>query len=142
VTDNPTAGNPATPTFGPYSPVRRAGSTYYTAGQVGVDPATGTAAGDVTTQTKQALENLKTVLAGVSLGMDDVVKTNIYVADMADFAAVNQVYVDYFAEPRPARSTVAVKELPRVGNGVPILVEIDAVAHKESASESAETGAA
>lgn len=122
---------PAGQTFGPYAPVRRAGNTYYTAGHVGVDPATKTAAADITGQTKQALENLKYTLATMSVGMDDVVKTTIFLADMADFAAMNDVYLGYFSEPRPARSTVAVKELPRVGGKVPILVEIEAVAYEE-----------
>lgn len=121
-----------TQTFGPYSPLRRAGNFFFVAGQVGVDPDTRTAQAGVIEQTTQVLENLKHVLATAGLTMDDVVKTTIFLADMSDFASVNDVYVGYFNEPRPTRSTVCAKELPRVGGEVPILVEIDAVAYKET----------
>ncbi len=116
-------------TFGPYSPLRQAGDLFFTAGQVGVDTASGNAEPDISRQTTQALANLAGVLQTVGLNLNDVVKTTIYVTNMGDFAAVNEVYVTHFAEPRPARSTVAVAELPRVAkNGVPLRVEIEAVA--------------
>lgn len=119
---------PPSKTFGPYSPVRRAGNLYFTAGQVGVDPATGTADPDVVQQTKQALDNLAAALARVDLTLDAVVKTTIFVTDMGDFAAINEVYMSRFVEPRPARSTLAVRELPRVAKDVPLKIEIEAVA--------------
>jgi 2-iminobutanoate/2-iminopropanoate deaminase len=117
-----------TPTFGPYTPVRQAGNLYFVSGQVGVDPATKTASSDVAEQTHQVLTNLKNVLASVDLSLDQVVKTTIYITNMADFAVINEVYVGYFAEPRPARATVAVKELPRVAGDTPIKIEIEAIA--------------
>jgi 2-iminobutanoate/2-iminopropanoate deaminase len=119
---------PLPKTFGPYSPVRRAGNLYLTAGHVGVDPATGQADSDVVAQTATAIANLQTTLATVGLALDDVVKTTIFVTDMTDFGAVNEEYLKHFKEPRPARSTVAVKELPRVAAGVSLKIEIEAVA--------------
>ncbi|MEK7152903.1 MAG: Rid family detoxifying hydrolase [Patescibacteria group bacterium] len=114
--------------FGPYSPVRKAGDLYFVSGQIGVDPATKTASADIAEQTHQVFANLKDVLTSVGLDLDRVVKTTIFLTDMADFAVVNEVYVGYFAEPRPARGTVAVKELPRVAGDIPIKIEIEAVA--------------
>ena len=118
----------AAQTFGPYSPIRQADDVYFVSGQVGVDPATKQAAESVAEQTKQVLENMRSLLEAKGLSMQDVVKTTIFVTDMGDFAAVNEVYVTYFAEPRPARATVAVAELPRVAGDVPIKVEIEAIA--------------
>lgn len=117
-------------TFGPYSPIRQAGNVYYVSGQVGIDPQTKAAPQTVQEQTKQVLENMKAVLTTAGLTMQDIVKTTIYVTDMGNFAAVNDVYVTYFDQPRPARGTVGVAELPRVGGDTPILVEIEAVAMK------------
>lgn len=117
-------------TFGPYSPIRQAGNVYYVSGQVGIDPQTKTAPQTIQEQTKQVLENMKAVLTTAGLTMQDIVKTTIYVTDMGNFAAVNDVYVTYFDQPRPARGTVGVAELPRVGGDTPILVEIEAVAMK------------
>jgi 2-iminobutanoate/2-iminopropanoate deaminase len=115
-------------TFGPYSPIREAGGLYFVSGQIGVDPATKSAREDVQAQTKQALDNLAGVLKTAELTLADVVKTTVFVTDMSDFAAVNEVYLGYFDDPRPARSCVAVRELPRVGAGVPLRVEIEAIA--------------
>jgi len=115
-------------TYGPYSPVRQVGDMYYTAGHVGVNPTTGTADPDTTVQATQALENLKATLAEAGLDMNNVVKTTVYVTNMDDFGAVNDVYVTYFGEPRPARSTVGVKALPHVGGNVPLKIEIEAIA--------------
>lgn len=120
-------------TFGPYTPLRRAGNTYFVSGQVGVDPQTKQAPAGVEAQTKQVFENLKSVLAGASLDIDDIVKTTVYLADMDDFAAMNAVYETYFSAPRPARACVAVKELPRVSGDTTIVVEVEAVAYRELA---------
>lgn len=118
-------------TFGPYSPIRKAGSTYYISGQVGIDPKTKAAENDISAQTRQVMENMRAVLASENLTMNDVVRCGIFVTDMGDFAKVNAVYETFFDAPRPARSTVCVRELPRVAGDTPVLVEIDAVAYKE-----------
>jgi len=123
-----------TKTFGPYSPIRRAGDFYYISGQVGVDPIAGTCGSTTAAQTKQALENLRQLLAKEGLGLGHVIKTTIYLTDMGDFGKVNSIYSEYFAPHKPARSTVAVRELPRVGGKVPIKVEIEAITYKEGTS--------
>lgn len=123
-------------TFGPYSPINRAEGFYFVSGQVGVDPQTKLAAATVAEQTGQVLENIAAVLATEGLGLKNVVKTTIFLTDVGDFAAVNEVYAKYFAEPpKPARSTVGVRELPRVGGDTPILVEIEAIAMKEKSQK-------
>lgn len=116
--------------FGPYSPIRQAGSMYFVSGQVGVDPATKDAMTDVVGQTNQALTNLDRTLKTQGLSLKDVVKTTVFLTDMADFEAMNDVYVSFFDEPRPARSCVAVAELPRVARDVALCVEIEATAYK------------
>lgn len=121
-------------TFGPYSPIRKAGNTYYISGQVGVDPVTKTAATDVQAQTQQVLQNMQALLAANGLAMDDIIKTTIFVVNISDFAEINSIYETFFAPPRPARSTVGVKELPRVAGDTALLVEIEAVAYKEEIS--------
>jgi 2-iminobutanoate/2-iminopropanoate deaminase len=118
-----------TPAFGPYSPLRGAGSTYYISGQIGLNPAGKTAAADIAGQTRQALENLSAVLQTAGLKLDNVVKTTVFLTDMGEFAAMNDVYLEYFSEPRPARSSVEVAGLPRIAN-VPLKVEIEAIALK------------
>jgi 2-iminobutanoate/2-iminopropanoate deaminase len=121
-----------TRTFGPYSPIRQAGDVYFVSGQIGADPETKRAYDDVASQTGKALENLKAALATENLTLDDVVKTTIFVTDLGDFAIINEVYLKHFtSEPRPARSTVGVKELPRVAN-VPLKVEIEAIAQRRA----------
>ncbi|HTR96670.1 MAG TPA: Rid family detoxifying hydrolase [Candidatus Acidoferrales bacterium] len=96
----------------------------FTSGQIGLDPATGELAGaDVRAQTERALQNLSAVLAGAGLGLADAVKTTVYLADMQDFAAMNEVYARAFGDARPARSTVAAAGLPKGAR-----VEIDVVA--------------
>ncbi|MDB5179211.1 MAG: endoribonuclease [Patescibacteria group bacterium] len=122
-----------TPVYGPYSPIRQAGDLYYVSGQVGLEPQTKTAHPDVQKQTAQVLANLTSALAQEHLTMNDVIKTTIYLTDMADFAAVNEEYLKHFATPRPARSTIGVKELPRLGGDVPLLVEIEAIAARGTA---------
>jgi len=120
-----------TKTFGPYSPIRKVGNFYYISGQVGVDPRTNACGHTVAKQTAQALANIETLLAGHALTMEDVVKTTIYVVDMNDFAEIDTVYAGHFEEPYPARATVGVKDLPRVGGEASIMVEIEAIAYKE-----------
>lgn len=120
--------------YGPYSPLRSAGPYHYISGQVGVNPENGSAAADAPGQADQALRNMAAVLSRADLTMNDVVKTTVYLTDMADFAAVNAVYEQHFTAPRPARAAVAVRELPRVGGNRPLVVEIDAIAYKEPRS--------
>ena len=114
---------------GPYSQaqvVRLHGGTrmVFTAGQVALDPGSGKIAGDgVGEQTEQVLRNVAAVLAGAGLTLADVVKTTVYLADMEDFQAMNQVYAQHFASAPPARTTIAAAGLPRGAR-----VEIDAIA--------------
>lgn len=115
-------------TFGPYTAVRQIGDTYYISGQVGVDPDTKAAGVGIIEQVTQALKNIGSVLRSVGLNYDDVVKTTLYLTDMSAFAMVNDSYVQYFNEPRPARTTVGVAELPRVAGSTKLLFELDAVA--------------
>jgi len=110
---------------GPYSQAIRAGNMVYTAGQLALLPATGTLVeGDIAAQTEQVLHNLAAILEAAGGSLNQVVKTTVFLLDMADFAAMNGVYSRYFGDHRPARSTVAVAALPRPG----ARVEIEAVA--------------
>ena len=110
--------------IGPYSQGIRVGTLLFLSGQVGLDPATGLLVdGDVAAQTRRVMENLAAVLKSAGLSLADVARTTIYLADMNDFARVNEVYGSYFSEPYPARATVQVARLPRDAR-----VEIDAVA--------------
>jgi 2-iminobutanoate/2-iminopropanoate deaminase len=110
--------------IGPYSSAVRAGSFLFVSGQVPIDPATGTMVdGDIAAQTHRVLENLGALLAGGGLGFADVVRTTVFLADMNDFAAMNDVYRTFFTEPFPARSTVQAARLPRDAR-----IEIDAIA--------------
>ncbi len=110
--------------IGPYSQAIASDGLVFCAGQVGFDPATGILVeGGVAAQAERALRNLVAVLAAAGLTFDDVVKTTIFLADMADFGAVNEVYGRFVGDPPPARSTVAVAALPRGA-----LVEIEAIA--------------
>jgi 2-iminobutanoate/2-iminopropanoate deaminase len=119
-------------TYGPYTPLRRAGNLLFVSGQVGVNPDTKTAPADAAAQATQALRNLKNVLNGAEANLGDVVKTTVYLTNMDDFAAVNAAYEQAFGVPRPARSTVAVRELPHVAGGTALLVEIEATAFKDA----------
>lgn len=99
--------------IGPYSQGIASGDLVFTAGQIGLDPATGQLVeGGVEAETRRALANLGAVLEAGGASMASVVKTTVFLADMADFAAVNAVYAEHFAAPFPARSTVAVRALP------------------------------
>jgi len=116
--------NDAPAAIGPYSQGVVAGNLLFTAGQIAIDPATGqVVSGDVTVQTERVLRNLTAVLASAGATWSDVVKTTVYLQDMADFPKVNEVYSRMIGDARPARSTVQVAGLPRG-----VLVEIDAVA--------------
>ena len=110
--------------IGPYSQAVAAGNLLFCSGQVGIDPATGKLVeGDSAMQTARALENLAAVLAVAGLSLRDIVKTTLFLVDMADFAAVNAVYRERFRGAAPARSTVAVAALPLGAR-----IEIEAVA--------------
>lgn len=98
---------------GPYSHAVRAGQVVYLSGQTPLDPTTGKLVeGDVVAQTKRVFGNLSAVLSAAGLTFDNVVKVNVYLTDLADFAAMNEVYAEVFSEPYPARTTVAVAGLP------------------------------
>ena len=110
--------------IGPYSQAIKVGNLVYTSGQIPIDPATGVfIEGGIKEQTRQSLTNVKAILAEAGLSMSNVVKTTVFMADMNDFADMNAVYAEFFAEPYPARSAVAVKTLPKGA-----LVEIEVVA--------------
>ena len=117
--------------IGPYSQAIRIGDTLYTSGQIPVDPATGSfVAGGIQEQTTQVLENLKAILAQAGLDMIHVVKTTVFLKDMKDFAAMNEVYAKYLARTGvvpPARSTVQVAALPKDA-----LVEIEVIAKEDT----------
>lgn len=110
--------------IGPYSQAIQVGNLVYTSGQIPIDPATGVfVEGGIKEQTRQVLSNVKAILQEVGLTMSHVVKTTVFMADMGDFADMNAVYAEFFSEPYPARSAVAVKTLPKGA-----LVEIEVVA--------------
>lgn len=110
--------------IGPYSQAVRAGDTLYLSGQTPLDPSTGKLVeGDISAQARRVFENLKAVLAAADAGFTDVVRVGIYLTDLGNFAAVNEVMKQYFAEPYPARSTIGVASLP-----LGAAVEIDLVA--------------
>ncbi len=113
--------------IGPYSQAIQVGNLIYTSGQIPIDPATGQLVeGGVKEQTRQSLNNIQAILQEAGLTMASVVKTTVFMADMADFAEMNSIYAEFFTEPYPARSAVAVKTLPKNA-----LVEIEVVAEKE-----------
>jgi 2-iminobutanoate/2-iminopropanoate deaminase len=123
--------------IGPYSQAIQVGNLVYTSGQIPIDPATGSfVEGGIKEQTRQSLSNVQAILREAGLSMSNVVKTTVFMADMNDFAAMNEVYAEFFAkqsgkaerftEPYPARSAVAVKTLPKGA-----LVEIEVIAAKD-----------
>ena len=110
--------------IGPYSQAIQVGNLVYTSGQIPIDPATGVfVEGGINEQTRQSLTNVKAILEEAGLSRANVVKTTVFMADMNDFAAMNAVYSQFFEEPYPARSAVAVNTLPKGA-----LVEIEVIA--------------
>ena len=112
--------------IGPYSQAIEVAGLVYTSGQIPFDPATGKfVEGGIREQTRQSLLNVKAILEEAGLTLSDVVKTTVFMADMNDFADMNAIYSEFFSEPYPARSAVAVKSLPKGA-----LVEIEVVASR------------
>ena len=110
--------------IGPYSQGIRAGGLLFVSGQIPLDPATGTmVGGDVAAQTRRVFENLGKILEAAGASFDHVVRTTVYLADMGDFAEMNEVYGTYFSSPAPARSTIQAAALPKNAR-----VEIDVIA--------------
>ena len=109
--------------IGPYSQAIKAGNMLFCSGQIPVDPATGTVPEGIKAQTAQSLANVKAILAAAGASIDNVVKTTVFLADMNLFGEMNEVYAQNFNEPFPARSAVAVRELPKQ-----VLVEIEVIA--------------
>ena len=110
--------------IGPYSQAVRAGNMVFASGQIPLDPATKEfVPGGIAEQTEQVLQNLKAVFAAAGVGMDQIVKTTVFLADMDDFTAMNEVYGKYFGQNPPARATVQAARLPRDAK-----VEIEAIA--------------
>ena len=110
--------------IGPYSQAIKVGELVFVSGQLPIDPATGAfAEGGIKELTRQSLTNMKAILEEAGTSMANVVKTTVFLADMNDFAAMNEVYAEFFAAPCPARSAVAVKTLPKGA-----LVEIECIA--------------
>lgn len=122
---HPIHSDSAPKAIGPYSQAARAGDTLYLSGQIPLDPATGqVVAGDIAAQATRVFENLKAVLAAAGATFEDVVRVGIYMTDLGNFSAVNEVMQKYFREPYPARSTIGVAALPR---GVAVEVDVIAV---------------
>ena len=114
----------APPAIGPYSPAIRAGNLLFISGQIPLDPATGQLVrGDIRVQTTRVLDSLRELLVAAGTDTAHVVRTTIFLADLSDFAVVNEIYATYFTPPYPARATVQVARLPR-----DVRVEIDATA--------------
>lgn len=112
--------------IGPYSQAIQSGNLLFVSGQIPVNPSTGAFAGnDITSQTRQSLTNVRSILEQAGFSCADVVKTTVLLSDMGDFAAMNAVYAEFFSEPFPARAAFAVKTLPKGA-----LVEIEAIACK------------
>jgi len=109
--------------IGPYSQAVKAGQLLFVSGQLGSDPASGELASGIEAQTRRAIENLGAILEAAGLSLSDVVRTGIFLADLAGFQKVNAIYAEYFTSSFPARSTVEVSRLPRDAE-----VEIEAVA--------------
>jgi 2-iminobutanoate/2-iminopropanoate deaminase len=110
--------------IGPYSQAVRAGGLLFVSGQIPLDPATGAMVdGDIGAQTRRVLQNLEAILTAAGASFAQVVRTTVYLADMADFAAMNEVYGTFFAQPAPARSTIQAAGLPKNAR-----VEIDVIA--------------
>ncbi|MDD6778188.1 MAG: RidA family protein [Bacteroidales bacterium] len=109
--------------IGPYSHAVKAGNLMFLSGQIAIDPATGEMPAGIQEQTAQAIANIKAILAEKGATLDNVVKTTVYLAEMSLFGEMNEIYAQHFSEPFPARSAIAVKELPKRA-----LVEIEVIA--------------
>lgn len=110
--------------IGAYSQAVKVNGMIFASGQLGIDPQTGNFAGeDFRSQAEQSLKNVKAIVEAAGSSMDKVVKVSVFMADMSDFAALNEIYAQYFSSPYPARSAVAVKTLPKGG-----LIEIEVIA--------------
>ncbi len=116
--------NAAPAAIGPYSQAVRAGDYLYLSGQLGLEPASGQLREGIAAQTEQAMDNIAAVLAEAGVGFGEIVKTTIFLADLADFQTVNRIYGERFTACPPARSTVQVAALPKGGR-----VEIEAIAY-------------
>jgi len=109
--------------IGPYSQAIKYGSLVFISGQVPINPATGEIKGDIRVQTRQSLDNIKAILEAAGSSLSKVVKTTVFLKNLDDFSAMNEVYAEYFRQDAPARSTVEVSRIPRGA-----LVEIEAIA--------------
>ena len=123
--------NQAPAAIGPYSQAIEANGMIFASGQISIDPATGQfVEGGIQEQTRQALTNARNILQAAGTDMENVIKTTVYLSDINNFAAMNEVYAQFFTEPFPARSAVAVKDLPKGA-----LVEIEVLAIKPDNSK-------
>ena len=123
--------NQAPAAIGPYSQAIEANGMIFASGQIPIDPATGQfVEGGIQEQTRQALTNARNILQAAGTDMENVIKTTVYLSDIHTFAAMNEVYTQFFTEPFPARSAVAVKDLPKGA-----LVEIEVLAIKPDNSK-------
>jgi len=125
VSREPVSTSNAPAAIGPYSQAIRAGGFLFLSGQIPLDPATGAlVSGDIADQTRRVFDNLGAILTAAGVSFDHVVKTTVYLADMNEFAAMNEIYATYFKSPAPARATIQAARLPR-----DVRVEIDLIAH-------------
>jgi 2-iminobutanoate/2-iminopropanoate deaminase len=123
--------------LGPYSQAVRIGSTIYCAGQIPVDPKSGQIVSkDISEQTRRVLDNISAILKAEGLSFENIVKTTIFLTDLADFQTVNEIYASYFKQAPPARSTVQVAALPKGAR-----IEIEAIAVADGGSSSSEVAA-
>ena len=111
--------------IGPYSQAVMTGEMLFTSGQLGIDPVTNALPEGVEAQTRQSLQNIRAILEAAALDITDVIKTVVFIRNMADFSAVNEIYASFFGDHKPARSSVEVSQLPKGG-----LIEIEVVARK------------
>ena len=109
--------------IGPYSQAIIAGKMLFTSGQLGIDPATNALPDGIEAQTRQSLQNIKAILEAAALSITDVIKTVVYIKNMADFSLINEIYASFFGDHKPVRSCVEVSQLPKGG-----LIEIEIVA--------------
>jgi 2-iminobutanoate/2-iminopropanoate deaminase len=129
---NAVSSSRAPTAIGPYSPAIAVGEWLFISGQIPLDPSTGLLIdGGIAAETRRVLDNIGALLTAAELSFADVVRTTIYLADMSDFAAVNEIYAAYFPAPAPARATVQVSRLPKDAR-----LEIDAIAVRQAGPQS------